>query len=90
MMSDHDPLCPGAIGPIRITIDGTPFPCPCALIEQVRADERERIALAIEDKADDLPLDGYLPTGDLISAHEAARDDLHDAARIARAGGSDA
>lgn len=41
-MTAHDPLCHHA-DPDHfpsITFDGTPFPCDCPLIAQVRADER--------------------------------------------------
>lgn len=42
-MSDHDPLCSKSV-----YYDGVDVPCRCDLIAKARADERERIARAIE------------------------------------------
>ena len=43
-MSEHDPLCPEYVW----DDDGDPYECRCDLIAEVRADERERIAAAVE------------------------------------------
>lgn len=49
IIRDHDPLCSHASPDYfpRVTITGKPFPCDCPLIARVRADERERMQLAI-------------------------------------------
>lgn len=47
-MTDHDPLCPASFASARIIEPD----CSCYLIRKARTDERERIAKAIEKKAD--------------------------------------
>ena len=81
-MSDHDPLCQWANTPThRDRADSCPR---CYLIARVRADERERIAQAIE---------GLAKAADIRWRNEqhvyweGARDAHRDAARIARNGG---
>ena len=72
-MTDHDPLCPLADPSHFVTVDkaGEPFGCTCEEYARVRADERERIAQAIETQ----PIDAWgsqAPRGPVtLARHEA-------------------
>ena len=71
-MADHDPLCYQSHRAGGPTLGG---PCECVVIRQARADERERIAQAIENECD---------RGDYTDWEKRVYDD---AAGIARNGG---
>lgn len=72
-MTDHDPMCPAN----RASI--IPTGCRCDLIAKVRADERERIAVAINADAE--------AVGNWDTAYDSGwRDGMQDAARITRTG----
>ena len=70
--SGHDEMC---------THHSTPYVCDCNFIAKIRADERERIARAIEAERDRL-----LDTGCTCDAHASMGASYSNAAAIALGG----
>lgn len=55
--------------------------------EAIRADERERIASAIEEYADDLEWDAVVATkGEVLAIRDMVQSEIHNCAAIARGG----
>ena len=83
-MTAHDPLCP------VYGLHEHPRFCTCVALaardERTRADERERIAQALEEFADDwADWSAIVQAGDdIVELRDAVKSAIHDAAAIAR------